>query len=127
MATRGRPARGEALRDDLEVFGRLENAFDEEYETIARYGTPGAECSSEARLLTCTRQRKLQRAASPITAGGSALRASCSRTCRSRGSISRRASIRALPRAARFAAFAIGCPSPLSLRVSKPSRPKRSA
>lgn len=30
-----------ALRDDLEVYGRLENAFDEEYETIARYGTVG--------------------------------------------------------------------------------------
>ena len=30
-----------AFRDDLEVYGRLENAFDEEYETIARYGTPG--------------------------------------------------------------------------------------
>jgi vitamin B12 transporter len=30
-----------ALRDDLELFGRIENAFDEEYETIARYGTPG--------------------------------------------------------------------------------------
>jgi len=30
-----------ALRDDLELYGRLENAFDEEYETIARYGTPG--------------------------------------------------------------------------------------
>jgi len=30
-----------ALRDDFEVFGRIENAFDEEYETIARYGTPG--------------------------------------------------------------------------------------
>lgn len=30
-----------ALRDDFEVYGRLENAFDEEYETIARYGTPG--------------------------------------------------------------------------------------
>ena len=25
-----------ALRDDLELYGRLENAFDEEYETIAR-------------------------------------------------------------------------------------------
>ncbi len=30
-----------ALRDDMELFGRIENAFDEEYETIARYGTPG--------------------------------------------------------------------------------------
>jgi vitamin B12 transporter len=30
-----------ALRDDLELYGRLENAFDEDYETIARYGTPG--------------------------------------------------------------------------------------
>ena len=30
-----------ALRADLELFGRIENAFDEEYETIARYGTPG--------------------------------------------------------------------------------------
>jgi vitamin B12 transporter len=30
-----------ALRDNLELYGRLENAFDEEYETIARYGTPG--------------------------------------------------------------------------------------
>jgi vitamin B12 transporter len=30
-----------ALRDNLELFGRLENAFDEEYETIARYGTTG--------------------------------------------------------------------------------------
>jgi vitamin B12 transporter len=29
------------LRDNLEFFGRLENALDEEYETIARYGTPG--------------------------------------------------------------------------------------
>jgi len=29
------------LREDLELYGRLENAFDEEYETIARYGTPG--------------------------------------------------------------------------------------
>ena len=29
------------FRDDLELYGRLENAFDEEYETIARYGTPG--------------------------------------------------------------------------------------
>jgi vitamin B12 transporter len=32
---------GFAFRDNLEVYGRLENAFDEEYETIARYGTPG--------------------------------------------------------------------------------------
>jgi vitamin B12 transporter len=30
-----------ALRDELELFGRIENAFDEEYETISRYGTPG--------------------------------------------------------------------------------------
>jgi vitamin B12 transporter len=30
-----------AVRDKLELYGRLENAFDEEYETIARYGTPG--------------------------------------------------------------------------------------
>jgi vitamin B12 transporter len=30
-----------ALRDNLEVYGRLENAFDEEYETIARYGNAG--------------------------------------------------------------------------------------
>ncbi len=30
-----------ALRNDMELFGRIENAFDEEYETIARYGTPG--------------------------------------------------------------------------------------
>jgi vitamin B12 transporter len=30
-----------AFRDDLEMYGRLENALDEEYETIARYGTPG--------------------------------------------------------------------------------------
>jgi vitamin B12 transporter len=30
-----------AVRSDLELFGRIENAFDEEYETIARYGTPG--------------------------------------------------------------------------------------
>jgi vitamin B12 transporter len=30
-----------ALRDNLELFGRLENAFDEEYQTIARYGTIG--------------------------------------------------------------------------------------
>ncbi|HKQ13410.1 MAG TPA: TonB-dependent receptor [Steroidobacteraceae bacterium] len=30
-----------ALRDDLELYGRLENAFDEEYQEIARYGTPG--------------------------------------------------------------------------------------
>jgi vitamin B12 transporter len=30
-----------ALRDNFEIYGRLENAFDEEYETIARYGTPG--------------------------------------------------------------------------------------
>ena len=29
------------LRENLELYGRLENAFDEEYETIARYGTPG--------------------------------------------------------------------------------------
>jgi vitamin B12 transporter len=29
------------VRDNLELYGRLENAFDEEYETIARYGTPG--------------------------------------------------------------------------------------
>jgi vitamin B12 transporter len=29
------------LRDDFELYGRLENALDEEYETIARYGTPG--------------------------------------------------------------------------------------
>jgi vitamin B12 transporter len=29
------------FRDNLELYGRLENAFDEEYETIARYGTPG--------------------------------------------------------------------------------------
>jgi vitamin B12 transporter len=29
------------LRDALELYGRLENAFDEEYETIAGYGTPG--------------------------------------------------------------------------------------
>lgn len=32
---------GFAFRDNLELYGRLENAFDEEYETIARYGTPG--------------------------------------------------------------------------------------
>jgi vitamin B12 transporter len=32
---------GFAFRDNLEVYGRLENALDEEYETIARYGTPG--------------------------------------------------------------------------------------
>ena len=30
-----------AFRENLELYGRLENAFDEEYETIARYGTPG--------------------------------------------------------------------------------------
>jgi len=30
-----------ALRDNFELFGRLENAFDQDYETIARYGTPG--------------------------------------------------------------------------------------
>jgi vitamin B12 transporter len=30
-----------ALRENLELYGRLENAFDEEYETISRYGTPG--------------------------------------------------------------------------------------
>ena len=29
-----------AWRDDFEVFGRIENALDEEYETIAGYGTP---------------------------------------------------------------------------------------
>ena len=29
------------LREELELYGRIENAFDEEYETIARYGTPG--------------------------------------------------------------------------------------
>ena len=29
------------LREKFELYGRLENAFDEEYETIARYGTPG--------------------------------------------------------------------------------------
>ena len=29
------------LRENFELYGRLENAFDEEYETIARYGTPG--------------------------------------------------------------------------------------
>jgi vitamin B12 transporter len=29
------------FRDNLELYGRLENALDEEYETIARYGTPG--------------------------------------------------------------------------------------
>jgi vitamin B12 transporter len=29
------------FRDNLELYGRLENAFNEEYETIARYGTPG--------------------------------------------------------------------------------------
>ena len=29
------------FRDNLEVYGRIENAFDEEYETIAGYGTPG--------------------------------------------------------------------------------------
>lgn len=29
------------LRERLELFGRLENAFDEDYETIARYGTVG--------------------------------------------------------------------------------------
>ena len=28
------------FRDDFEVYGRIENALDEEYETIAGYGTP---------------------------------------------------------------------------------------
>jgi vitamin B12 transporter len=30
-----------AVSESLEVFGRVENAFDEDYETIARYGTLG--------------------------------------------------------------------------------------
>jgi vitamin B12 transporter len=30
-----------AVSESLEVFGRIENAFDEDYETIRRYGTPG--------------------------------------------------------------------------------------
>lgn len=30
-----------AVTKSLEVFGRIENAFDEDYETILRYGTPG--------------------------------------------------------------------------------------
>lgn len=30
-----------AVSESLEVFGRIENAFDERYETIRRYGTPG--------------------------------------------------------------------------------------
>ncbi|HEV8334338.1 MAG TPA: TonB-dependent receptor [Steroidobacteraceae bacterium] len=29
------------VRENFELYTRLENAFDEEYETIARYGTPG--------------------------------------------------------------------------------------
>lgn len=29
------------LKDGLEVFGRVENAFDEDYQTILNYGTPG--------------------------------------------------------------------------------------
>lgn len=30
-----------AVSDSLEVFGRIENAFDEDYETVRLYGTPG--------------------------------------------------------------------------------------
>jgi vitamin B12 transporter len=30
-----------AVSDSLEVFGRIENAFDDEYETVFEYGTPG--------------------------------------------------------------------------------------
>lgn len=30
-----------AVTESLEVFGRIENAFDEDYETIRNYGTPG--------------------------------------------------------------------------------------
>lgn len=30
-----------AVSESLEVFGRIENAFDEDYETVFRYGTPG--------------------------------------------------------------------------------------
>jgi len=30
-----------ALNDSMEIFGRLENAFDEEYETVYQYGTLG--------------------------------------------------------------------------------------
>ena len=29
------------LKDGLEVFGRVENAFDKDYQTILNYGTPG--------------------------------------------------------------------------------------
>ena len=29
------------LTDNLEVFGRIENLFDAEYETVFRYGQPG--------------------------------------------------------------------------------------
>ena len=29
------------INDNLEVYGRIENAFDEDYQTVLNYGTPG--------------------------------------------------------------------------------------
>ncbi len=119
-----------ALRDDLELYGRLENAFDEEYETIARLrNSRSRRVRGSASELLNVQQRacRLQRAASPIMAGGSALHARCSPTCSSRGSICRRASIRApIPHHVLRSAHAIGCPTPRSSRVSKHSPPRRS-
>ncbi|QTD56769.1 TonB-dependent receptor plug domain-containing protein [Parasphingorhabdus cellanae] len=38
------------ITDNIEVYGRVENLFDEEYETIFRYGTPGRSAFAGVRL-----------------------------------------------------------------------------
>lgn len=38
------------ITDNIEVYGRIENLFDEEYETIFRYGTPGQSAFAGVRL-----------------------------------------------------------------------------
>jgi vitamin B12 transporter len=38
------------VTDQVEVYGRIENAFDEEYETISRYGSLGRGFFAGARV-----------------------------------------------------------------------------
>jgi vitamin B12 transporter len=38
------------VTDNIEVYGRIENLFDEEYETIFRFGTPGRSAFAGVRL-----------------------------------------------------------------------------
>ncbi|MEP2102017.1 MAG: TonB-dependent receptor [Parasphingorhabdus sp.] len=38
------------ITDNIEIYGRVENLFDEEYETIFRYGTPGRSAFAGVRL-----------------------------------------------------------------------------